>query len=339
MTADLRPMNLGEILDRTLQIYRSRFLVFLSIAAIPALAMRAIHIADALWFHTQSLLHPEGQPGTLMWSFVLWLGFYHISSFFGLLIQPAHINLASASILGEVSSISSALKLAVTRWRSYLWIAFLKTAGDLLIPEIATAGLFIGIGYSADKAGLLDGGANWPFVLMFIVPLVAGVYLLLRLGASLSLTVPASALESLSGFRSLRRSWKLTRESRARIASTWLAIFVTSWILSYTFQLLLAQLVFLLANALHLKAVAHQVYLPVAYATATIVHALFGPIYPIAITLFYYDQRIRREGYDIEWMMQRAGLVVPAPPQQEAEPLPVLQQSPHPTPAPSEGSL
>jgi hypothetical protein len=29
--------------------------------------------------------------------------------------------------------------------------------------------------------------------------------------------------------------------------------------------------------------------------------------------LFYYDQRIRKEGFDIEWMMQRAGLVgVPA---------------------------
>ncbi len=37
---------------------------------------------------------------------------------------------------------------------------------------------------------------------------------------------------------------------------------------------------------------------------------------PIALTLIYYDQRIRREGYDIEWMMRAAGLgnseVVPA---------------------------
>jgi hypothetical protein len=24
--------------------------------------------------------------------------------------------------------------------------------------------------------------------------------------------------------------------------------------------------------------------------------------------LFYYDQRIRKEGFDIEWMMQRAGM-------------------------------
>jgi hypothetical protein len=36
MTATLRPMNLGEILDRTFQIYRARFWVFLGIAALPA---------------------------------------------------------------------------------------------------------------------------------------------------------------------------------------------------------------------------------------------------------------------------------------------------------------
>jgi hypothetical protein len=36
--------------------------------------------------------------------------------------------------------------------------------------------------------------------------------------------------------------------------------------------------------------------------------ALIGPIYSIGLTLFYYDQRIRKEGLDIEWMMHAAGL-------------------------------
>jgi hypothetical protein len=29
--------------------------------------------------------------------------------------------------------------------------------------------------------------------------------------------------------------------------------------------------------------------------------------------LFYYDQRIRKEGFDIEWMMEQAGLAKVAP--------------------------
>jgi hypothetical protein len=41
------------------------------------------------------------------------------------------------------------------------------------------------------------------------------------------------------------------------------------------------------------------------------------PVPWIALVLFYYDQRVRTEGYDIEWMMQQAGLAQPpsiAPP-------------------------
>lgn len=38
---------------------------------------------------------------------------------------------------------------------------------------------------------------------------------------------------------------------------------------------------------------------------------LITPAYVIALVLFYYDQRVRGEGYDIEWMMEQAGLTVP----------------------------
>jgi hypothetical protein len=44
-------------------------------------------------------------------------------------------------------------------------------------------------------------------------------------------------------------------------------------------------------------------------------------VYGIALVLFYYDQRIRQEGFDIEWMMLQAGMVAPpAAPQPEAAP-------------------
>src|SRR5258706_389221 len=42
MIDTLRPSTLGEILDRTAQIYRSRFLVFLGIAAMPAGGILAV---------------------------------------------------------------------------------------------------------------------------------------------------------------------------------------------------------------------------------------------------------------------------------------------------------
>jgi hypothetical protein len=50
----------------------------------------------------------------------------------------------------------------------------------------------------------------------------------------------------------------------------------------------------------------------IIYGASFAVQALVKPVYGIALTLFYYDQRIRNEGFDIEWMMMQAGMV-PAP--------------------------
>jgi hypothetical protein len=38
------------------------------------------------------------------------------------------------------------------------------------------------------------------------------------------------------------------------------------------------------------------------------VQTLLAPVSWIALVLFYFDRRIRTEGYDIEWMMEQAGL-------------------------------
>jgi hypothetical protein len=42
-----------------------------------------------------------------------------------------------------------------------------------------------------------------------------------------------------------------------------------------------------------------------------VTNSFIGPMYATGLTLFYYDQRIRKEGYDIEWMMEAAGLSWP----------------------------
>jgi hypothetical protein len=89
MTANLRPMTLGEILDRAVQIYRRKFLVFAGIAALPALVMFGIHAADRSWFHLHSLIHSSSHGSTTAWNFIVYLFYYHISGFLGLLFLPA----------------------------------------------------------------------------------------------------------------------------------------------------------------------------------------------------------------------------------------------------------
>ena len=46
METNLRPMSLGEILDRTAQLYRSNFVLFAGIAAVYAGAMLVLNLAQ-----------------------------------------------------------------------------------------------------------------------------------------------------------------------------------------------------------------------------------------------------------------------------------------------------
>ena len=70
---------------------------------------------------------------------------------------------------------------------------------------------------------------------------------------------------------------------------------------------LITQIFFLVATFRHhgaLPAGIRVLQQLVAFCT----NAFVGPIYATGFTLFYYDQRVRKEGFDIEWMMQAAGL-------------------------------
>jgi len=322
MKQPLRPMNLGEILDRTLQIHRSRFLAFAAIAAITVIAIELFRSVDRYLLHVSSLYRPSNKGETLVWNFIVGLGFYHLSCLIAGLVEPSIVKLASGSFLDEDCTIASSFRFAVNRWRSYLWIAILKVAVILVLPEIVFMILAISLAIAAQATGLFSSGTKWALPLLSVsVVLVAGA-LFLWLGTCLSLALPTAALESRAGLKSLHRSWDITKGTRARIGFIWSTLFVSLWVLAWASEFLLGQLMFFTGRVLHLADAMRHLYQPAVFVLVTAIYIILGPIYPIAITLFYYDQRIRREGYDVERMMESAGLNPTSIPQPAEGPLP-----------------
>jgi hypothetical protein len=323
MNADLHPMSLGEILDRTFQIYRSKFLVFAGIAAIPALAMMVIHSVDSSWTHLSSLVHPTNRGGPLAWGVIVSLFFYHISSLLGLLILPASAKLASDVILGEKGTFLSSLLFTAMRWRSYLWVAILKLSAQLIIPEFLATVLLFGAALIAVISGAANNGKG-VLTFLLLALLAAGCVLFFWLGACLSLSVPSCALEGVAGMGALRRSWSLSKGSRIRIVAAWLMIFATSMLLSLGLRYLLRSIIWICLGH-HFESASPQLYVEAVYLLYAAVSAFVSPIYSIAITLIYYDQRIRKEGYDIERMMDAAGLNAIATPASTDGPAPFAE--------------
>jgi hypothetical protein len=275
--------------------------------------MAALHFADLYWWHLGQRVQPPGRAQVFAWGVVQSIVYHHIAIIVFALFMPAIVRLASASLFAEQVSVKDSLRFSFERWRSFLWIAVLLLLIVLLGSEVAAFGVLAAMGSSMDAMGLLNDGSTGYFVVLVVTPLLGGFLLFLWLSGCCAFMVPVCAFENVRGFKSLRRSWKLSRERRWPVALTWLMVYLLSWVLLTSFQLLFwwaVTLLFRLWPASWL--VLRPAYQPILYGIQAMLSMVFRPLYAIAGTLFYYDQRIRKEGFDIEWMMHSAGMTEPA---------------------------
>src|ERR1700683_1122461 len=120
MNNQLRPMALGEILDRTAELYRTHFLLFAGISAIFAGVMLAVQL---LYLRSLILL---GYPNVMAnWQWGTASGAV-IEALVILMLAGLSIaanNRAVASVyLDKSSSIRAAAKSVLPRLRTYLWL-------------------------------------------------------------------------------------------------------------------------------------------------------------------------------------------------------------------------
>lgn len=141
---------------------------------------------------------------------------------------------------------------------------------------------------------LLVGLAAGAACLALIVP---GIYLFVMW----SLSVPALVLEDKGVLDSMSRSADLTRGHRGRILVIWLLFIVMGVVVS----LLLRWPVEMFAGvtsifALQRSGAGWQAALLVS---SFISECLVGPLATIAFSLVYYDERVRKEAFDLQLMM------------------------------------
>jgi len=312
MSTQLRPLSLGEILDRTAELYRNHFLLFAGIAAIFSGAMlflQMLHlgILELMGFREVSaqLSWGTGAVAVLEGLVLLMLAG----------VAVAANNRAVAWVnLGERATIRGAINRILPRLRRYLWLMLITwfrawaplsivyVAFFVLVATVMPGGFHPHAGgpQGQDTATFLRLG----FYMLILAPLllVTSVYGIL-MALRYSLAMPACVVEDLPAGAALRRSVELSKGSRGRV-------FVLGLLVGAV-KLLLGTILGLPFIAFTFKHPGHALpmgLLAMQQLAGFAVNTLIGPIYATGLTLFYYDQRIRKEGFDIEWMMQAAGL-------------------------------
>lgn len=276
---DLRPLSLGEVLDRTFTLYRSHFWLFVGIMALPQLILLAVNLLQVGIAGLGRTTTPQNPPvavatpgagtilGVLLVFVVAAVGFVAVY----VLAQAATVFAVSEIYLGRPASI----RQAYGRVRGKVW---------RLIALVLMIGL-------AAFAGLL----------LLIIP---GILVWL----STALAVPAAVLEDRTARGALGRSVELTKGNRGRIFLVWLLFFILQWlaIVVFAFPFAIAQEIF------SRQGQPSQVLLALSQVGSSLAAVLVGPLATIAFSLLYYDVRIRKEAFDLQVMMSSLGPATPS---------------------------
>ncbi len=313
MSETFRPSTLGEILDRTAQIYRRNFWLFAGVAALPIGAIFALTaIGGALFgaatvaFRASNLANPAAIALVVL--IVLIAAPVYIAA---AVFSSAGLTEAAASTSrDEKITIRGAFKKVTPRFWRYLWLIILQGIVVGLIPA-AIAGAVIGVLlFVGTLAGAGTSTAIAVGFLVFIV-VVAAVVVIIELVLGYSISLPVCVLEKKPAWDSLKRGWSLSKGTRGRIFVMFLLVMALAMAVSMISAIPSMIIIFTSAAGGSQPATGSVAFIVAEITRAVldlVLQVALAPISAIALVLFYYDQRIRKEGFDIEWMMQQAGL-------------------------------
>jgi hypothetical protein len=289
---------MGGILDSAIQVFRAKLALFAGLALFPGLVQWASEIASV---HPQSTTDPSGaQLALVITSYGASLVLMIANFVVGAVTTAAICFAASKVIFDENVTIRAA------------FAPFTSHAGRLVGLEFLQ-GLFAGwplilVAFVATGVTAMGG----PIYLLIPV-WVLGSILCIALYCRYALSFPATAVEDLTATSAIERSIRLSEGGRWRVCGG----FLFPGLLGAGFTFGSSWLIKLLASASPWLTGSPVTVAGLDGAVTLIASLIFMPIGAIVLTVLYYDQRIRREGYDIERMMDEAGMSAPTTPPAE----------------------
>lgn len=285
---ELRPLTTGEILDRTFFLYRSHFWLYVGISSIAAAVNVLLSIGRLAFLHFKGVPVTSSQAVLVGSVFsivgaILYFAVYSIT-------HAATVSAVSAIYLGEHTSMGKAFDAVKGHWLRYCLIGLWQSwsAGWIFVLLIAPMAAIAGLGLK---------NLNGLIAMLVFFAIGSLVYCLIAYIRN-SLAVPASVMENLNVRSAMRRSKQLVAGRKGRIFLLLLllfALYCVAGALQFPFALLL----------LRSRSAEHIVGQFISLLIAFLCGSLIGPVASIALCLFYIDERVRKEAFDIEFLMDR----------------------------------
>lgn len=303
---ELRPLNVADLLDAAIRIYRRRFAPLLSICAVIGVPLGVLQVVTMAALFSGTLKDPMGDAlpnlslptllGLGAWGILFWLTMP--------LMQAAVAKAVAEFYLGTEPGVAEAYRFALRKWPTLL--------GIMLLIALLTSGItmvvMIPLGVMLGMAGPSVFGSPGDNVAVTLAVIAIGlVIMLIALAVVLYLSLKlyfgglVAVLEDTTAVAALQRSWQLTHGHLLRVLVTvsvlWLMVVFARGIVTWP-----AQLAFIFLG----QDMAGAVYAGVQ-ALSVLMEVLTQPLLVTGTVLLYYDLRIRKEGFDLTAMAEAIG--------------------------------
>lgn len=279
----LRPMSVTELIDATVTLYRENFALLAGVVAVlqlPQIVLSMIYVsllppvtlntASSTAYAVAESYSSASRPG----------GTGFIGAIFTVFVTGALAHAVAAAYLGKEQTILGAY--SEMGWRPFLRLFLLLILIVVVIVAVvlAVAALVV--------LAVIGGGSGTPFLILAgaligLAALVAAVYVL----PHLYLVPQVIVVEGRGVIASLRRSWFLVRGYYWHVVGL---VFLVGLMVGIVSGIIGGVVTFATGGNLLLDT-----------AISGVISIVMQPISLGALTLLYFDQRIRKEGFDLEY--------------------------------------
>jgi hypothetical protein len=310
----LSPLGAGDLIDRTVRLYRRHFTTLVRAASPPVVASALGSVLTTVGWREAWLTESGGLLALYVTAITLGVALVFLGNFFFLLVMGgASRNLVLHLLRGEPVSARSIYRNVRARfWGLVLALliitVFAGTAGAfiffvwMMVFGIAAAGLGLAGGNSAVSVVLT--------VVIFVVTALGALFAFFWVVGRAAYVPQVMLVEGRGVMDSVGRSIALARGNVRRLT----AMFLFTTFASYSALMLLAVPLGWFGYLRGINPVAmSEADLPLWYSISYKVLAqtssvLLAPVWMLGLSLLYVDERVRHEGYDIELMAaQRLG--------------------------------
>ncbi len=291
----LRPLSLGEILDRSFAVYRANFWLFVGIGSLSAVVQLLSNAIQMLIFHGL-IPNPRDIPAELHRQVVgrqIGNGITIILVLLASAVtQAAAVWALSEVYLGRRATIGQSIRAVVGRTLRFVGIALWQLWSALwVLLLVGGAGALLLFGVGLVRSPWIGG------TLLFLGIAGGGVYGVFAFIRN-SLGVQSAVLEQLNVRRAMRRSKVLTAGAKGRI----FVVYLITWCLFLVAGVLEAPLAFIIGFGVMRgeKHIGAQIVMLVVNFVA---YSAVVPVLMIGLTLVYFDQRVRQDGLDLLLML------------------------------------